>query len=248
MLARYLCLMLFFVNAYALAETPLLQMASLEACRYDDVLTPLQAFEAWPYTLLDPIYRLEASYEPPDLLSLAEAGFPKDLTKDLAREFRLRALVMDDLKELMSAAKAAGNPIALQSAYRSYGYQEKTFDYWVKLQGYEAALRSSARPGHSEHQLGTAIDFRSEGGPAPWDLADWAQSPAGAWMKENAWRYGFVMSYPDYPESQRILSCYDYEPWHYRYVGREVARAIQESGLSLRAWLWVYQGAYQGAY
>ena len=102
-----------------------------------------------------------------------------------------------------------------------------TFDYWVSVGGYEQALRTSARAGHSEHQLGTAIDVTSEGGAPPWEYADWATTPAGAWMAANAWRYGFVMSYP---RGAYDVTCYDYEPWHYRYVGRDLAAEITASG------------------
>jgi zinc D-Ala-D-Ala carboxypeptidase len=202
----------------------------LPACNYDDVLTIYQDYEDWQLTLLDTIYKLPETYAPSDLVSAAEAG--------LAPDYKVRSLVIPDLTALVQAAKAAGVPLELQSAYRSYSYQERTFQYWVNKQGYESALQSSARPGHSEHQLGTAMDFRSAGGPAPWDLEDWATTPAGNWLAQHAWEYGFVMSYP--PGKQDI-TCYIYEPWHYRYVGKEVAKAIKESGLTLREWLWQRQ-------
>jgi hypothetical protein len=64
------------------------------------------------------------------------------------------------------------------------------------VSGYAAALKVSARPGHSEHQLGTTIDFKSYGGSAPWNYTNWATTRAGAWMAANAWKYGWVMSYP----------------------------------------------------
>ena len=203
---------------------------SLPACNYEDVLTKHQSYDDWQQTLLDTVYKLPDTYAPPDLVSTAEAG--------LVPDYKLRALVMPDLAALVQAAKDAGVPLELQSAYRSYGYQEKTFQYWIDKQSYEAALKSSARPGHSEHQLGTAVDFRSSGGPAPWDMEDWGQTPAGAWLAENAWEYGFVMSYP--PGKQEI-TCYIYEPWHYRYVGKDVAKAVNGSGLTLREWLWLEQ-------
>lgn len=202
---------------------------ALPECAYLDEPATLTAFEDWPYTLVDTVYRLPASYEPPDLVPLRNAGFNDDRL--------IRELVIADLLELRLAAEAAGNPVEVQSAYRSYSYQEQTFAYWVAQDGREAALASSARPGHSEHQLGTSLDFRSAGGPAAWDLADWADTPAGAWMLENAWQYGFVLSYP---ENSSHLTCYIYEPWHYRYVGRETAAAIRESGLTPREWLWEY--------
>ena len=111
-----------------------------------------------------------------------------------------------------------------------------TFAYWVRVSGRAKALKASARPGHSEHQLGTTIDFRSASSTkAPWDYADWATTGPGAWMKANAWRYGFVMSYP---KGESATTCYTYEPWHYRYVGRTLAERIHDSGLTVREYLW----------
>ncbi len=77
---------------------------------------------------------------------------------------------------------------------------------------------TSARAGHSEHQLGTAIDFTIPGLARPWYYADWGRTRTGAWLRSNAWRYGFVLSYP---AGGTARSCYAYEPWHYRWVGRD---------------------------
>ena len=101
--------------------------------------------------------------------------------------------------------------------------------------GWHEPLKESARAGHSEHQLGTTVDFRGYGGSAPWNYTDWGTTKAGAWLKGNAWKYGFVMSYP---KGKTSVTCYQYEPWHYRYVGRTRARTIRSSGLSLRQFLW----------
>ncbi len=96
-----------------------------------------------------------------------------------------------------------------------------------------SALATSARPGHSEHQLGLAIDFKTAGGAAAWRYADWARTREGAWLARNAWRYGFVMSYP---AGKRSLTCYAYEPWHYRYVGRtSQGRSTTAAGRSARS-------------
>jgi zinc D-Ala-D-Ala carboxypeptidase len=202
----------------------------LPTCRYDDIPTQYQNYDDWHITLLDTIYMLPESYVPPDLVLTSEAG--------LSSDYKLRAIVITPLKNLLQDARAAGINLELQSAYRSYSYQVTTFESWVAKQGQEAALKSSARPGHSEHQLGTAIDFREKGGQAPWDLEDFAKTPGGAWLAENAWKYGFIMSYP---KSKEDLSCYIYEPWHYRYVGLEVAKMVIESNLTLREWLWQQQ-------
>ena len=145
---------------------------------------------------------------------------------------------------MADAARAAGAPIAVASAYRSYATQKVTFQTWVNALGYAKALKVSARPGHSEHQLGLAIDFKSEPGGAPWNGVDWATTPAGAWMKANAWHYGWVISYP---KNKLSTVCYAYEPWHYRYVGRELAASIHASGLTTRAYLWAnFTTAYVG--
>jgi D-alanyl-D-alanine carboxypeptidase len=195
-----------------------------------DVLTPHHGLGEWSIALLDTIYQLPASYAPSDLVDSSASG--------VNGGYPLRSFVAAELREMAAAARAAGAPIALVSGYRSFTQQQATFDYWVGVGGYEQALRTSARAGHSEHQLGTAIDVTSEGGAAPWEYADWATTPAGAWMAANAWRYGFVMSYP---AGGFDRTCYDYEPWHYRYVGRDLAARIVGDGRTPREVLWELQ-------
>lgn len=200
------------------------------ACRYESLPATFQSYDDWQYTLVDTSYHLPPDYVPPDLVSVSHAGFSDDRS---VREF-----MIPDLRALGEAANQAGNPLAILSVYRSYQYQQQVFQHWSNQYGVEQARRVSARAGHSEHQLGTAIDFGSAGGPASWDLEDWAQTPAGAWMMEHAWRYGFILSYPK-DSFERV--CYIYEPWHYRYMGRELAAEIRASGLTLREWLWQQQ-------
>lgn len=200
------------------------------ACEYTDLLTPHHAYGDWPISLLDTIYHLPAGYAPGDLVDSSAAG--------VNGGYLLRGLLVADLLAMATDARSNGTPIKLVSGYRSHAQQQATFDYWVGIGGYKEALRTSARPGHSEHQLGTAIDVASEGGIAPWEYADWAATPAGAWMAANAWRYGFVMSYP---RGSYDLSCYDYEPWHYRYVGRDLAARIAGTGRVPRLILWELQ-------
>jgi zinc D-Ala-D-Ala carboxypeptidase len=203
-------------------------LAALPACAYRDVLTPYRAYGDWRRTLVDTILMVPSTYHPGDLVDTSGAG--------MNGGYAVRSLVISDLRALGDAARAAGRPVQILSGFRSYAAQEQTFNHWVSVGGYEQALRTSARAGHSEHQLGTTLDFKSAGGPAPWDVADWATTPAGRWMAENAWRYGFVMSYP---RSSFDRVCYDYESWHYRYYGRDVAARIQASGLTPREWLWM---------
>ncbi|HEU4862215.1 MAG TPA: M15 family metallopeptidase [Candidatus Limnocylindria bacterium] len=199
-------------------------------CEYVDVLTKHVGYGEWAISLLDTIFHLPSGYAPGDLVDSGAAG--------VNGGYLLRSIVIADLAALAADARANGTPIRLVSGYRSYAQQQATFDYWVSVGGYKQALRTSARAGHSEHQLGTVIDVTSDGGAAPWEYADWATTPAGAWMAANAWRYGFVMSYPRGAYDQ---SCYDYEPWHYRYVGRDLAAHIAGSGRVPRLVLWELQ-------
>jgi D-alanyl-D-alanine carboxypeptidase len=179
-------------------------------------------------TVLDRSYALPASYAPTDLVPASSAGLTGSSGTKL-----VRSVVLEDLAAMGAAWREAGLSVIVESAYRSYANQAATFDSWESRLGYAAALVRSARPGHSEHQLGTAIDVTSPG----WGgrFGDWAvESLEGAWMAENAWRYGFVMSYPAGSEAE---TCFSYEPWHYRWIGREAAAAHRSSGLHLRQFL-----------
>jgi zinc D-Ala-D-Ala carboxypeptidase len=204
--------------------TPEPTPANPSYCSVADVLTPNTSFDDHAGTYLDWTYRLPADYVPLDLVS-ATSGKPADDARLL-----IRALAYEDLARLRAAALAAGHRLVVVSAYRSYAQQAQTFDYWTRVGGYDQALRTSARAGHSEHQLGTAIDF-GDGTAAPWEYADWAQTPTGSWLASRAADFGFVMSYP---KGQTAVTCYAYEPWHYRYVGTDLAKTLVASGLSLR--------------
>lgn len=197
----------------------------LPECRVGDARARFRSYEDWDRTLLDTRFRLPATYEPSDLVSTRKAGFMT------ARP--VRRLLIEDLTALRSAAEAAGNPVDITWGYRSFRTQRWVFEYWSRRKGRDATLRTSARPGHSEHQLGTALDFKSEG--ALNVDRSWRYEPAGVWMRENAWRFGFVETYPLGKEN---VTCYDHEPWHYRYFGRELAGDIRASGLTTREYLW----------
>ncbi len=195
---------------------------------YKDIKTRFRALSEWRKTLVDTRLRVGSSYKPKDLVSVSQAN--------IGGSGKVRKIIIDDLTAMAAAARKAGKGIAVRSAFRSYSSQQAVFQGWVNQSGYQQALKYSARPGHSEHQLGTTIDFRSASSQkAPWDYNDWATSKPGAWMQQNAWRYGFVMSYP---KGKFSKVCYAYEPWHYRYVGRTLARKIHDSGLTPREYLW----------
>jgi D-alanyl-D-alanine carboxypeptidase len=200
----------------------------LPSCGASDRPATARATWQWQRTILDPGWRLGRDYVPANLVPVARAGFRSD--------DRVRRVVLADLAALRRAAEAAGAAVEVLSAYRSYEAQAALFAAKAAELGTELASLYVARPGHSEHQLGTTLDFvgRGETGLS----VHWASTPAGRWMKGNAWRYGFVMSYP---EGKRAVTCYAYEPWHYRYLGRDLAARIHASGLTTREYLWVLE-------
>ena len=211
------------------SETPRPTQALVApTCGMGDTLTQYRATSDWYRSLLDTRLRLPRAYVPGDLVSVARAG--------VSGYGRIRRVALNDFSAMARAARVAGARFAVQSAYRSYGTQISTFWGWVRITGYRRALLASARPGHSEHQLGTAVDLKTPGGAAPWAFADWGRTRPGAWLARNSWRYGWVLSYPR--GKSPGLTCYKYEPWHFRYVGRSLAAQIHASGLTPREWLW----------
>lgn len=226
---RLIILLLVLAVATGLTATGV-SAAALPSCTLGNVNTAQRSYAGYARSVLDTTYRLPSSYAPHDLRSTSAAG--------LNGGFKVRSLVIADLKAMAKVARKAGARLAVQSAYRSYSMQASTFRYWVRVLGYAGALASSARAGHSEHQLGTTLDFRGYGGSAPWNYRDWGTTKAGKWLKANAWKYGFIMSYP---KAKASVTCYDYEPWHYRYVGRAVAAKVHVSALTLRQYLWRQQ-------
>jgi D-alanyl-D-alanine carboxypeptidase len=139
---------------------------------------------------------------------------------------------------MLSDAFDAGHDVYVRSAYRSYAEQERTFAYWLSALGEAEARRVSAEPGHSEHQLGTAADLTSA--DTGYDLNEaFGETSAGRWLAENAYRYGFALSYPAGTEA---VTGYAYEPWHYRYIGLVHAAAWRSSGLTLVEYLRQFGG------
>lgn len=185
--------------------------------------------EDWATIVVDTAQGLPANYAPSDLVDTGEAGFD---TGDKVRE-----IVIDDLTELRRGAIRHRTPIDLVSGYRSYARQAQLFADEAENVGEEEARKTTARPGHSEHQLGTAIDVLALGNGEL--VPEFGETPTGRWLSDNSWRYGFVISYPDGAAEQ---SCYSYEPWHLRYVGHDVAKDVHESGLTAREYLLTHPG------
>jgi D-alanyl-D-alanine carboxypeptidase len=209
---------------------PAAAVGPLPDCRLDDILTEPRGYDDWQITQVDWILTLGADYKPPDLVSVRNSG--------IAGGGQIREIVIDDLTAMVKAAKANGTPLVAWSPYRGYAQQVKLFNGYAgwngkKYTNFDSAINFSARPGHSEHQTGLTIDFVAVGDDSL--TSNWEVTRTGGWMAKNAWKYGWLMSYP---KGKQDVTCYSYEPWHYRYVGRELAKKIHDSGLTIREYLW----------
>jgi len=174
---------------------------------------------------LDKQHRLPADCVPAGLVALPDSytfGGGQYLVSEAAN-----AII-----ELIDAAANDGVFIYVISSYRSYEHQVGTYNWHVATYGEEQASRVSARPGHSEHQLGTTADVVSAS--AGYVLENFPGTAEAAWVEANASRFGFVVSYPAGLES---VTGYAYEPWHIRFVGVETAASVAASGLTLGQYL-----------
>ncbi|MDP2721049.1 MAG: M15 family metallopeptidase [bacterium] len=180
--------------------------------------------------LINKNIRLPETYEPGDLVSI------DGLVKTTHSGLLLRAEAAKALGSITKAAKDEGVNLIVLSAYRSFWSQQATFSSWVGSAGLAAAETFSARPGHSQHQLGTAVDFTAES--VNLGLTEnFTQSKEGAWLSQNASKFGFVLSYP---EGKEAITGYTYEPWHWRYIGVENTQRMTQSGLILEEFLQRY--------
>ena len=159
---------------------------------------------------------------------------PPDLTS--YNGYVVSAKIVPDMTAMFNAAAAAGVPLSLTSAYRSYSNQVATYNNWVAVNGSTAAADTvSARPGYSEHQTGFAFDL-SAGGCS---LECFAGSAQYTWMQANAATYGFIERYPAGLES---VTGYSPEAWHWRYVGPAVAQEMKARSIKTLEQLWNISG------
>ena len=174
-------------------------------------------------------YRISDAFTPDDL---TEAQVPGQV-----REMRAEAAAA--LEEMYAAClEETGCQLISVSGYRSYSKQEKL--YKAKLQRVngkkELAEEYVAPPGASEHQLGLAMDIGQQSKPTLNEK--FAETEGGIWARENCWRFGFILRYG---EEWEDITGYKYEPWHFRYVGKDLAKEIHDAGVPFETWLTEYR-------
>ena len=192
--------------------------------------TPTPTFDAAAQSIDDPnSYWVVADklrplnpldWEPPDLVEVPVAYVNQPF---------LRRAASDAVVAMFAAfsAESGGLQMQSQSAYRSYSTQESVYAGWVSSLGQAGADQTSARPGHSEHQTGLSIDVSAS--PADCTLEQcFADTPQGQWLAAEGWRFGYVVRYPN---GKTDVTGYEYEPWHMRYVGPELATELHATGV-----------------
>jgi D-alanyl-D-alanine carboxypeptidase len=178
--------------------------------------------------LVDRSHTLPPDYVPEDLVPLWAYGIPTLGSGEML----LRREAAEHLSSLVSEAAADGEELVVASAYRSYADQQASHARLASIYGTDAG-EMSALPGHSQHQLGTAVDFtNAAAGYELWQ--PFGYTSASQWLLHHAPEHGFVLAYP---YGQETETGYQWEPWHYRYVGTRNAVRLAESGLSLQEFL-----------
>lgn len=134
-----------------------------------------------------------------------------------------------DINAMMTAARTAGIGLSLSSAYRSYSNQTTLYANYTRQYGQATADTISARPGHSEHQTGLAFDIGGVTNPGCNFNVCFGNTVEGKWLAEHAQEYGFLIRYT---EQNTAITGYSPEPWHARYVGRELAAELQKQNVT----------------
>lgn len=157
-------------------------------------------------------YALTSDYEPDDLVSIEGNYYATKITTDAYQQMKT-----DAAKE--------GLTLQITSAYRSYQTQESLYNRYKSEHGLTWADSYSARAGHSEHQTGLALDIVSNSS----NFDNFEQTDEYGWLMKNCYKYGFILRYE---ENKEYITGYHYEPWHYRYVGIDVAKQIYEENIT----------------
>lgn len=176
------------------------------------------------YELVNKNNKLDKNYIPNDLV------YPSVKTVIKGKDNRnlLRRNAADALEDMFNAAKQDGIELYFHSGFRSYGTQSVIYKAHDKSDE-EEPLGYVAKPGESEHQTGFAADISSK--EVKYKLDDtFESSKAGKWLKNNAYKYGFILRYPKDKEN---ITGYKYEPWHYRFVGKELAKYLHEDNITM---------------
>ena len=207
------------------------KMAETNDIDYNDIVTKVNVKRNYDYythtkktdmkkgnaILVNKYYSLPEKYAPSDLVDVSnQYGYGEN---------KVRKEVFEAFKNMFNAAKKEDITLIINSAYRDYEYQKKLYDDYKSSKGEEYADSYAARPDFSEHQSGLSLDIITYGTSGK----DFENTDAFKWLDKNAYKYGFILRYP---KDKEDITGYSYESWHYRYLGKDLAKKVKDSKLS----------------
>ncbi len=208
------------------------------------------------YTMQEVLYRVNLGFDYPFYENMTTIEYPHELlvlvnkynrlpegfvqynlvnmdrayTVNDGKQYLLSRVAYEQYVKMADAAKKDGLSMKVLSAYRTESYQRSLYNNKVATTGKVNADNYSARPGSSEHQTGLAVDISSTKGTFEY-------TPEFRWLQQHAHEYGFILRYP---KGKEWITGYSYEPWHYRYVGADVAKIIHEAGITFEEYYAMY--------
>lgn len=201
--------------AYSMQDVLFRVNLNLDFPFYEKVTTIGQPYEL--LVLVNKYYKLPTGFQQYNLVNMS-----KQYTTNDGKEYLLSGVAYEKFVQMAEAAKNAGLSLRVVSAYRTEDYQRNLYNNKVSTTGKINADNYSARPGHSEHQTGLAVDINSTKGT-------FENTAEFRWLQNHAHEYGFILRYP---KGKEWITGYAYEPWHYRYVGVDVAKKVYKEGIT----------------
>ena len=183
----------------------------------EDYVDPLVIDDFDDYVLVNKHRQLSSEYVPDDLVTIDEEYVKADGEVEIERN------VAKAFYEMAAAAEKDDIHLMVNSGYRSYQDQEEIVATYLELYGQNYVGNYVAKPGFSEHQTAMSLDVASR------DVATFVESEEYSWMMDNAYKYGFILRYP---KSKEDITGYKCEAWHYRYVGKEIAKYIHDNNIT----------------
>ncbi len=223
-------------NMYIIDKNPKIEYAT-DISRY---LEYISSTDEYIYILLNKQNPIDEEFEPADLVVIPEAYSRKDMT------IKLHNVALQALEAMINDMNENGiTDVHVQSAYRTHSYQDMLFNLYIEREMEKGLTREeatanankySAKAEYSEHRTGLCVDFSTKSiGGAVDDVFETTE--AFTWLKENSWKYGFIMRYP---EDKENITGYMYESWHYRFVGLEVASIMHQTGICYEEYLEIF--------
>lgn len=200
---------------YSMQEVLFRVNLGLDYSFYENVATTENPYDL--LVLVNKYNQLPAGYEQYNLVNMS-----REHTVNDGKQYLLAGVAYENYIKMSDAAKKDGLSMKVLSAYRTENYQRNLYNNKVRTIGRVNADNYSARPGHSEHQTGLAVDISSTKGTFEY-------TPEFKWLQKHAHEYGYILRYP---KGKEWITGYSYEPWHYRYVGVDAAKIIYEEGIT----------------